>query len=124
MASGRFHAIVVDPQSYAYDRLRESGGDQSTVRVLDTGRAALQILAGTAIHAWIINVRLPDMSGFELYDILHPRHTAARFVLVGDQYHSDDERRARACGVAAYVCKPPQRWWLDRHQPINPQHVV
>ena len=42
---------------------------------------------------WIINVRLPDLSGFDLTEMLRSSLGECRFVLVADAYDFADERQ-------------------------------
>ena len=78
--------------------------------------------------AWLVAVDLPDMSGFDLLDLLVPsvlqsdvdplRGGSARSLacvgagtrsgvfLVSDAYRVEDEQRALASGVAGYLVRP------------------
>lgn len=109
--------IVVDPQTIAYRRLLQPA-NLPRWKLLESARAALKVATTEPVAAWFINIRLPDMSGFELYELLRDRCRDARFVLVGDDYCVDDEIRARTAGVS-YLCKPPQAWWIENRQTCN-----
>lgn len=109
--------IVVDPHASAYDDLVQSGSPRR-LKLLESARAALKVATKERATVWFINIRLPDMSGFELYELLRDRCRGARFVLVGDDYRVDDEIKARTAGVS-YLCKPPQAWWIETHQTCN-----
>ena len=54
----------------------------------------------------IINVELPDLSGFDLVEMLRPIPKGTAVFLVGDQYALEDELRALRLGVGSYLCKP------------------
>lgn len=112
MTPQALHIVVVDQQPGAYDALQATRGEPLQIRFFDCGRDALHIASNEPIDAWMINVRLPDMTGFELHEMLRRRNPGARFVLVGDKYRADDELKART-GAASYLCKPPQSWWID-----------
>ncbi|QEG38729.1 Response regulator receiver domain protein [Roseimaritima ulvae] len=105
--------VIVDAQLDAYRALPLGEAESSGLTLLDSGRAALQHSAIEPIEQWLINIHLPDMSGLELFRMLHTRHPKARFVLVGDVYQAEEERQTRTWGAAGYLCKPPQAWWLE-----------
>ncbi len=108
--------VIVDGQLDAYHVLQDAIPHFSQLHLLDSGDTALQFSSGEPIRLWLINIHLPDMSGFELYRMLQPRYPTARIVLVGDVYRAEEERQARTWGAAGYLCKPPQSWWLDSSQ--------
>lgn len=113
MASRVVRTVIVDGQLDAFHTLQSAEGRAVKLTLLDSGGAALQFSSVEPIQLWLINIHLSDMSGLELYRMLHARHPTARFVLVGDVYRAEDERNARTCGAAGYLCKPPQAWWLE-----------
>jgi DNA-binding response OmpR family regulator len=82
-------------------------------RYVDSGGAALRISPNKQADVWLIDVRLPDMTGFDLCETLKGRFHASRYILVADQYDEQEELRARSCGATMYLCKPPQSWWLN-----------
>ena len=53
----------------------------------------------------MIQVSLPDMSGFDLYEMLREQLADATTFMISDQYIAEDERRACSCGAALYLCK-------------------
>lgn len=86
------------------------------------GRAALRMDPTEFIDVWMINVRLPDMTGFDLHEMLVERLDSAFVALIDEQYSDQRERRARSSGAKLYLCKPAQIWWLDllAHPPPHP----
>ena len=108
------NVLVVDPQPKDYEVLSLTLGGRLQIRILQTGRDALNVAMHDTVDTWIINVSLPDMTGFELHQNLRERYSGARFVLVGNDYRPDDEVKARTSGAARYLCKPPQPWWLEQ----------
>lgn len=113
MASRFVRTVIVDAQLDAYRDLQLADESSAKLTLLGSGGAALQFSSVEPIALWLINIHLPDMSGLELYRMLHTRHPTARFVLVGDVYRAEDERQTRTWGAAGYLCKPPQPWWLE-----------
>ena len=61
---------------------------------------------------WLVSVELPDMSGFELCELLCGCRRRVTVYLIGDRYSAEDELRSRTCGFAFYACKPPNTTWL------------
>ncbi len=107
--------VVVDehPGDYAelIDQLHDTG---FRFRLVATGREALRLLPRNSAALWLVNVQLPDMSGFELFQSLHNRSEKTTVFLIGDRYAIEDELRSRAAGAALYACKPPCAAWLGQ----------
>lgn len=77
-----------------------------------TARAALR-LGSTAKHSfWLISVDLPEMNGFDLFEMLRDKLDGAAVCLVGRTYRPEDELRAYRAGAAMYACRPVEVAWL------------
>jgi DNA-binding response OmpR family regulator len=87
------------------------------VGLFSTGEEALRAASGNAATLWVVNVKLPDMTGVALLKLVRRRLPRSTVFLVGDAYAADDELAARAAGATAYVCKPPSAAWLEVYQP-------
>jgi DNA-binding response OmpR family regulator len=99
--------LVVDPERSDYDELlRVAAAERHEVCVLATGRAALRQRDKTRDGLVMVNVVLPDFSGFELIEMLQPFPKGVSAFLVADQYAVEDELRALELGVGSYLCKP------------------
>jgi DNA-binding response OmpR family regulator len=101
---------VADPKLDDYASLLGHFAEQQrTLAFVTNGRAALAL---GAADRWIVNVRLPDMSGFDLCQILNARHAKIGVLLVDETYDPDHELRARS-SKAMYVCKPFRTEWCS-----------
>ena len=99
--------LVVDPRQMDYDWLvRWVGARPGQVRFLATARAALRQGHDPAADLYLVNVRLPDLSGCDLVEMLRPFPPGAAVFLVADGYAVEDEIRALGLGVNGYLCKP------------------
>ncbi len=112
MSSSITRTIIVDNQPDGYAALCEACRGSQPLTILSSGCEAIQSTVSAPVQTWIINVTLPDMNGFELYEILRDRHPQSRFILVSDEYDANEERQTRERG-AVYLSKPPQAWWLE-----------
>jgi DNA-binding response OmpR family regulator len=103
---------VADPKSDDYvDLLEVSSGPERKLLFVRSGRSALSL--GFA-ERWIINVYLPDMSGFDLCKTIKSRFPEVRMMLVDETYRLEHELLARSCCGAMYACKPlPAEWFSD-----------
>ena len=101
---GLFRILVVDPRKTDYDWLTRWVIGQ--VRFVTTGRDALRQGHAPAADLYLINVRLPDFSGCDLVEMLHPFPPGATVFLVADEYAAEDEIQALTLGVNGYLCKP------------------
>ena len=109
--------VVVDanPDDYA-ELLHELGRYELDVRMYATGEEALQTSTARSAAIWLVNMRLPDMSGISLLKLVRERLAHCPIVITSDVYSAEDELAARCAGATAYVCKPPSVAWLDAHQ--------
>ena len=105
--------MVVDSCLDDYERLVAAGkasGIQFTF--LKTAEQALRSHAGPSVLVWMINVRLPCMTGLELFALLRPRLARVPFLMVDDQYDAARELIVLKVGRLHYVCKPLDPTWL------------
>jgi DNA-binding response OmpR family regulator len=100
------HIVVTDPRPKDYRDLTALAGEQGWhVHFLTSGRAAIQFAPRGHPALWVINVRLPDMLGFDLLEMLRAQAVAARVFVVADHYDAEDERQACRRGADLYLCK-------------------
>lgn len=111
MTNCRANAVsvaVVDPKLADYASLLHHFAErQRTLAFVTSGRAALAL---GAADQWIVNVHLPDMSGFDLCEILNARPAKVGVLMVDESYDHDNEVGARSC-KAMYACKPFHAEW-------------
>jgi DNA-binding response OmpR family regulator len=101
--------LIVDPEQADYDCLLPvAAAEGCEVRFLATGRAALRRRREITGGLLIVNVELPDLSGFDLVEMLQPFPQGTAVFLVADQYAVEGEVRALRLGVSSYLCKPLQ----------------
>jgi DNA-binding response OmpR family regulator len=104
------HIVVTDARPKDYRDLSLLAGEYGWhVHFLTSGRAAIQFARPNCADLWMVNVCLPEMSGFDLLEILRDRAAGAPVFLVADHYDSEEERRACGCGAALYLCKDSNR---------------
>ena len=108
--------VVVDANLDDYAPLvSELALDDVRVNLFATGEAALRSRCDGASTLWVVNIRLPDMSGVGFLRLIRKRLRRSSIFLVGDEYSADDELAARKAGATAYVCKPPSVAWLESY---------
>lgn len=122
--------IVVDPNLEDYEPLiNELHLDELSIRMFSTGEDALRASTESATVLWIVNIRLPDISGVTFLQLLRRRIRRSTVFLVGNCYSAVDELAVRSAGATAYVCKPASAAWLEGyrrlarspaiHSPVN-----
>jgi DNA-binding response OmpR family regulator len=105
--------VVVDAQQFEYEALaRAMRSDAGALWFLANGREALRLAAVERPSLWLIGVELPDMSGFDLLEMLGDRVRNAAVCLIGQRYSVDEEQQARQSGATMYVCKPLDSPWV------------
>jgi DNA-binding response OmpR family regulator len=110
--------VIVDAKLKDYEPLVAALDDDALrVHQFSTGDDALRAAHVQSAPLWVVNVRLPDMSGIGLLKLIRRRSQRSLVFLVGDVYSAGDELAARTAGATAYVCKPPSMTWLEAYQP-------
>ncbi len=102
--------LVVDADAEAADALASllQATGYGEARVAYTGAAALAVAVGFVPTVALVDLELPDMSGYELARHLSqdPRLQTLRLIaLTADSEHPGRER-AREAGVERYLIKP------------------
>jgi CheY-like chemotaxis protein len=101
--------LVVDDNQDAAESLREllrfEGHD---VLIAHTGHDALRLLDGELPRVALLDIGLPDMSGYELATRLRadPRTAAIRLIAVTGFGREPDRRRALDAGFDDHLTKP------------------
>ncbi|HEY2669747.1 MAG TPA: response regulator transcription factor [Rugosimonospora sp.] len=70
-----------------------------------TGGQALTVVAELAPDVVLLDVRLPDVDGFTVCQMLRDAGSAARVVLCSIGTGADYGSRVRGCGAAGFVAK-------------------
>lgn len=121
--------VIVDSSCDRYgDFVRAAQDGEVGLHFCVDGRSAVRLARRFRADAWLVSADLPDMSGFDLLDMLSPHVlqgdvdpmlSGARISLdrmgeglragifvVSDSYRLVDEQRALASGVAGYLVRP------------------
>ena len=127
--SGVTEIVIVDSSCDAYgDFVRAAQAGEVGLHFCVDGRSAVRLARRFRADAWLVASDLPDMSGFDLVDMLSPHvlqggvdplrsgsrisldHVGEGFrsgiFIVSDAYRLEDEQRALASGVAAFLVRP------------------
>ena len=121
--------VIVDPSIHHYgDFVASARKGQIGLHFCADGRAAMRMAKRFRANVWLIAGELPDMSGFDLLDMLaedieqssvDPLRSGScvslghldeisksRIYVVADEYRIEDEQRALAAGVTGYLVRP------------------
>jgi CheY-like chemotaxis protein len=105
--------VIVDPKADDYNDLVdlvESGAIRWTIT--STGASSLRLVNGHLDALWLISVKLPDMSGLDLLEMLRSMAPQLTIFVVDESYESQREFRALQHSAARYLCKPVQKDWI------------
>lgn len=83
------------------------------LRFVSSGKAALRAATEMNPALWLINVELPEMTGFDLLEMVRDKMGSACAVVVADHYLPQDEMRSAEVGAMLYACKPLESSWLE-----------
>ena len=104
------HIVVVDSRPRDYRHLTALAEECAWhVHFLTTARAAIMFVRRARANLWLINTRMPEMSGLELYALLREQVPGDTAFLIADQYDVEEERRACQQGATLYLCKDASR---------------
>jgi len=106
--------IIVDPRprDFAlFDELVDAG--RLTLHFFTHGFPALRDCHEHRADLWMINVALPDIAGFDLFEMILQEQVDIPVFLVGQTYRAEDELRALRLGAAKYLCKPASLSWIS-----------
>jgi PleD family two-component response regulator len=133
MEMGRLQVVVVDGRCDRYHAcyggfFKAAAAGTVGVHVCIDARSAVRLARRFRADCWLVATDLPDMSGFDLLEMLLPhvlqaevdplRSGAVRSLadraavrrggvfMVADSYSLADEQRALAAGVAGYLVRP------------------
>ncbi len=111
------HIAIVDstPQDYI-SLLFAAQSPGVSIHFLLRGNDALRFAKRYHSVVWVINSRLPDMTGFDLAEMLRTVRRSAAVYLICDEYREEDEMRALTLGLAKYLCKPLEPSWVLPHR--------
>jgi DNA-binding response OmpR family regulator len=121
--------VIVDSSCDRYaDFVRAAQDGEVGLHFCVDGRSAVRLARRFRADAWLVSADLPDMSGFDLLDMLSPHvlqgdvdpmlsgsrisldrmgeGLRAGIFIVSDTYRLADEQRALASGVAGYLVRP------------------
>jgi DNA-binding NarL/FixJ family response regulator/signal transduction histidine kinase len=106
----RTHAsvLIVEDQFFARLALRsvlQSREDFTIIGEAETGRAAISLFRQHKPDVTLIDLRLPDITGFDVIKAIRAFDPAARIVVVSNLDSPDDIDRATAAGASAYLTK-------------------
>ncbi len=104
----KFRILVIDDEEHVRDLLREmlelSGYD---CEVAESGRAGLRRLRGRdPYHLLVTDIRLPDISGLEVLDIVGKRHPFLPVIVVTGYATIENTKEALRRGALDYIPKP------------------
>ena len=110
--------VIVDACKADYAALVIAGGaNEIACTFLDIGERAMRRPADDGIRAWMINLKLPDMAGLELYELLRSRLSRIPVFMVDDHYDAVHEVSVLAVGHPYYVWKPLDGSWVGNLRP-------
>jgi len=108
-AKGSCHVLVVDDNEDANDSLAVLlGSEGHTVAQAYTGEAALELAASMLPDAILLDIGLPDLTGYEVARRLKAdsRMKHAHIVAVTGYGQASDVQQARSAGCDAHLVKP------------------
>ncbi len=106
--------VVEDDQNEAYSIVALLDDKEVEISVASSGREAVDLLASETFDCVVLDLGLPEMSGFDLLDHMQAMERGARVPVVihsGRELSEDDERRLRRYAESIVIkgAKSPER---------------
>lgn len=128
-SAGMAEIVVVDPICDRYgDFVEAAQGGEIGLHFCVDGQSAVRLSRRFRADAWVVASELPDMSGFDLLEMLSPHvlqggvdpllsgsrislssvghGMRSGIFIVSDAYRLEEEQRALISGVAGYLIRP------------------
>ena len=109
--------LVVDDDPFiGMLALATLSGPSRQIVTVQTGAKALETLTDPPPDLVLLDVGLPDVSGFEVLRILRgaPAWADVRILMFTASHEMDDIVRAKALGASGYICKPVKPETLEQ----------
>jgi DNA-binding NtrC family response regulator len=105
--------VVVDAAVRDYHCLADWATNQ-TIRltIASCGAGGLRLVPSHCDALWLVGLTLPDMSGFELLEMIQSVQPQITTYAIDSSYAADRERRALELSAARYLCKPVRLEWI------------
>ena len=84
------------------------------LQIVASAEEALRLARTAAVDLWVINTKLPGLSGFELCSMLKSRSAPTAVYLVADHYSPEIEHLAWRSQATLFGCKPAHEAWLTQ----------
>jgi DNA-binding response OmpR family regulator len=102
--------LVVDDEPSMRDLLSRVLGDAGhEVVTVESGEAALVLLAREKYDVLVLDKNLPDIDGLAVLRLARSHHPAIRAIMITAFPSDESQAAARALGVVAYIVKP---FWI------------
>ena len=129
-ASSVREIVIVDSSCDRYgDFVEAAQAGRISLHFCIDGRSAVRLARRFRADAWLVSTELPDMSGFDLLEMLSPhvlqgevdpllggsrisldrvgeKSARSAIFVAADAYRLEEEQRALACGVSGYLVRP------------------
>ena len=107
------NVVIVDCNRSDYVALAKFVRHEGIIpQFVASGWEALRLARTNCGGVWLIGVELPDMSGFDLCEMLRQRLGNIRVCMVAGEYHGEHEAASYRCGATFYACKSLGTSWL------------
>jgi CheY-like chemotaxis protein len=106
---------VVDPQAGDYQDWHHCVDAHGVrLRFVASALDALRLARTHAVDLWVINTKLPGLSGCELCSMIQSRSGHAPVYLVADEYSPEEELSALSAHATMFCCKAAHQMWLGQ----------
>jgi diguanylate cyclase (GGDEF)-like protein len=105
----KFSILLVDDDISAVRILKSILADYAPLRYATSGRAALRLARESVPDLVLLDVELPEFSGFDVCKAFKSDPLLARvpIIFISSHESSELEEKALALGAVDFICKPP-----------------
>src|ERR1700736_4052318 len=113
-AQEKFSILLVDDDSMVVRVLSRMLGDFTPLRFATSGRAALKLARESAPDLVLLDVDMPELSGFEVCKAFKsdPALTEVPIIFITSHESAQLEAKGLELGAADFISKPPHALWV------------
>ena len=107
MMQSKFHFYIVDDDDSICRALsRLAASDGLRIEAFSSAEKFLDSVPHDAKGCLILDIRMPDMDGFQLQAILNKRHSPLHIIFITGHAQANDREYALQCGAHGFLVKP------------------
>jgi CheY-like chemotaxis protein len=103
----QIRVLLVDDEEELVSTLKERLEWRGiAAEAVTSGRSALQLMENSTFDVIVIDLKMPDLDGLEVRDIIHRRYPGVQILMITGHGHNQGEEQVVAEGASDVLLKP------------------